>query len=607
LSSSPGTTTQRKVSGGRAWFSPSIEYIIVIVASLCFSLLLNNWDFSFPTERGGIGTRNDRLISSLYTVRHQLIVVNFRPELLLNDQCSKMVRTEGTLKLSHCFSFVTEGKRGKLGSWRWASFATTSAVFAFLVPSAWPFPLYFWKCETGFVGHRCDGRVDTFMEYSDQFRRSNHELGQRHRRIHRRRVIDVALFATKKSKKQQLASGTKGFGTVVTTKTSASGHQSGQSMTVEIDRSRATRAFYETTLESQKGNIGSDNLKRTALAYSYNASLVGKNDAEDVFKLRGVVATRDISKGQELISIPYELSVDLGPEGSDPTIPALAFLKDYCSVMSNASHERDRQKQAYYRMLPPVDSTDTRGCTNFFSETALQALQSPYIEKETMRRRLQIQQCFERELPPDGSGKGPVWFGMDGTSPISIDQLTWAVWIITSRVLTVQTGSANDEDDGPIAVQYRRLLIPYLDMCNHDRDSKHVLTGRATAGGLLKIVAGANVPAGVPVEICYGGGMVGNDRFLQDYGFLDFHVDAFKFVAMDLLGVKRRSSGSETASLSLKDRQECLDALRTTTTEEDEAILSNMKANKSDDRNVQTAIHYRIGVKKALRELKGDW
>ena len=53
-----------------------------------------------------------------------------------------------------------------------------------------------------------------------------------------------------------------------------------------------------------------------------------------------------------------------------------------------------------------------------------------------------VSKSSELQVPED---EVPVWFWADGTTPITIDHLTWAVWIITSRVLTVQTGIANDE------------------------------------------------------------------------------------------------------------------------------------------------------------------
>jgi SET domain len=440
------------------------------------------------------------------------------------------------------------------------------------------------------------------MQYM-QRRREQHIILARGN-IQASQPYSLSLYASKKSKKQQLASGTKGFGAVVGIASPTANDLQNQSLAIEIDRSKPTRSFYENTLESHS-ITASDNLKRTALAFTYNASEMSEN-TDSTFKLRGVVATRAIPKGNDVITIPYEIALDLGPEGKDPTIAALVFLNDYCSVLLNSNSEKSspihHQRQSYYRMLPPYESVDSLGCTNFFSQEALNELQSPYIVQETMQRRFQIQRRYEEEILPlqTGNDSTSPWLWIDGITPISIDHLTWAVWVITSRVLTVQSGSRTD--DGPSAVQYRRLLIPYLDMCNHDRNSLHLLTGRADAGGLLKIVAGANVNPGTPVEICYGGGFVGNDRFLQDYGFLDCHPDAYKFVAMDLLGQKRRAGGSDSGMLSLKDREECLDMLRATSIEEDEVVLSNMMANTVSDHNVQVAIQYRIGVKKAVKE-----
>ena len=48
---------------------------------------------------------------------------------------------------------------------------------------------------------------------------------------------------------------------------------------------------------------------------------------------RGVVALRDWKKGDVIIRIPYEMAVNLGPEGEDPTLPAVALLNDYCAAL----------------------------------------------------------------------------------------------------------------------------------------------------------------------------------------------------------------------------------------------------------------------------------
>jgi hypothetical protein len=104
----------------------------------------------------------------------------------------------------------------------------------------------------------------------------------------------------------------------------------------------------------------------------------------------------------------------------------------------------------------------------------------------------------------------------------------------------------------------------------------------------------------------------GNDRFIQDYGFLDeggskernnskFNVaDAYKIVAKTLVG--RRSGGSGMTKLTVADQERALEALKATTLEEDEELLSSEKVEKSDE---LLALEYRIGMKKALNELMG--
>jgi hypothetical protein len=303
------------------------------------------------------------------------------------------------------------------------------------------------------------------------------------------------------------------------------------------------------------------------------------------------VATRDVAKGDDILRIPYEAAVNLGRRGDDPSLPAWQFLLDYCSVVGSsassaassspkaaASDDARRGRHAYYEMLPALGlSPDYLTSTDFFSPEALQALQSPLVVEETLARRERVRRHWEsatsREQPPCPPGMP------------TLEQLQWAVWIVTSRVLTVEGSSPSD--------QYR-LLIPYLDMCNHDRSSPHVLTGRAAPGGMLRVVAGRTVKAGEFVDICYGGGVTGNDRFVQDYGFLDPDPDAYRIVAQQLA----RETRAGSKFLPQVDRDRALEALGTTALERDEAERMD-----SADLDVRTAIQYRIGVKKALAEL----
>jgi hypothetical protein len=346
-----------------------------------------------------------------------------------------------------------------------------------------------------------------------------------------------------------------------------------KSIDIDVDRSKLALEFYDYL---EKGAAG-DTLSRCGLGY------FPLDDATNDSKLRGVVALKELKKGDAIIRIPYELAINLGQEGADPTIPALNFLRQYCQIMRGDNALESSSLKAYFQMLPGFQGEDCMGSTDFFSEEALDALQAPLIVEETKKRRLQAQSRFELDVDQSF----PLW--IDGTT-VKVEHLQWAVWLITSRVLTVQGGEGEGKS--------YRLLIPFLDMCNHDRSSGHVLTGRAVPGGELKVVAGSTVKEGEQINICYGGGMAGNDRFIQDYGFLDTSDNgkAYTMVAEQMLGKRRIVEGIGAGKLmSEPDVKRTLDALRSTTIEQDEKLLAD-----TADPQLRAAYRYRLGVKKAL-------
>jgi hypothetical protein len=126
---------------------------------------------------------------------------------------------------------------------------------------------------------------------------------------------------------------------------------------------------------------------------------------------------------------------------------------------------------------------------------------------------------------------------------------------------------------------------------------------------MLRVVAGRNVKAGEFVEICYGGGVTGQDRFIQDYGFLDASPDAYRIVARQLTGEARvpAEGASGGRFLSQVDCDRSLEALGATSVEQDEAELRSLNdsapASPVANLDVRTAIQYRIGVKTALAAL----
>jgi hypothetical protein len=370
----------------------------------------------------------------------------------------------------------------------------------------------------------------------------------------------MAKTAKKTNKKGPTGGGLKGFGSPIIKSKSE----------VEIDSSKPARDFYDYLI---KGGAG-DNLARCALGYF---------PLDGHVKLRGIVAIKDIKKGENLIRIPYEAAINLGQEGIDPSIPALNFLREYCQTLGGAVNA---ENCPYFDLLPKYRGDDCLGSTDFFTDEALDALQSPLIAEETRKRREQTKARFDSDV----DSSFPSW--IDGTS-VTVEHLKWAVWLITSRVLTVQGAEGEGKS--------YRLLIPFLDMCNHDRSSPHILTGRAAPGGELKVVAGAAVKEGEQIIICYGGGMAGNDRFIQDYGFLDMsdNSKAYTMVAQQLVGKRRIAEGLGAGKLmSETDIRRTLEDLRSTTVEDDRKLLEG-----ATDPQLQAAYRYRLGVKEALSKI----
>jgi len=341
-------------------------------------------------------------------------------------------------------------------------------------------------------------------------------------------------------------------------------------------------------------NGAASSLKRVALGFFPFTP----EDTEN--KLRGVVALKKIAKGDVIIEIPYEAAFNLGSESSDPTLPGTMLLQEYCSWISGESAigTKKRDLGPYLEVLPPF-GTDELGSTDFFSDEALDMLQSPQIKEETLARRAKCEARFERDVQPMTQISLGMYKWKDDED-ITEETLRWSSWLVTSRVLTVQGEAGTGEA--------YRLMIPLIDMCNHDRDSPHVLTGRAVPGGTLKVIAGKTVEAGEQINIVYGGGVSGNDRFIQDYGFLDNFCNgaADNITAKILLGKTRIVEGAGAVNgrptlMPEDERDRALAALDETTLEEDIGLSVTSGNEMAND--VKTALEYRISIKTALKKL----
>ena len=170
---------------------------------------------------------------------------------------------------------------------------------------------------------------------------------------------------------------------------------------------------------------------------------------------------------------------------------ALIYLRSFLHApLTDTSHP-----PSFPPSLPPLH-------VDFFTEAELQSLQWPSTLVETKARIQRTQEAAKE----GGREEGLV---------------RWAVWMVVSRSLGIAPALPGTGEGGRGGGRggQRQVLIPFLDLCNHDEGSPHVLTGRE--GGMLKVVAGREIGVGEEVAFAYGGGQLTSDRFVQDYGFLE--------------------------------------------------------------------------------------
>lgn len=298
----------------------------------------------------------------------------------------------------------------------------------------------------------------------------------------------------------------------------------------------------------------------------------GKMDAVEIKVLdgmRGLVATRDIAQGESIVEIPLGASVDISDtrndrDDKDPSGPALQFLKLY--------QESSEDFKPYFDLLPDLQSDDMERMPDFYSDEELKMLQCPLVVEKTHKRH---QLCASR------------------ASELSLDLQTvkWALCTVAQRAFSVVSPV-----DGLL-----RLLLPGVDLFNHDAHAQHRLRVRWTLQGpvdaLFTVVAGSNIKQGEEVRICYGGSpfrpdgcggdchgdvALTNLQYLQRYGFVD---DCFGTTMVD------------GKWLVKDDAAAVRDALAHTSLEVDEQLLSDSSLSAAS----RTAVLFRRHLKRALR------
>lgn len=285
--------------------------------------------------------------------------------------------------------------------------------------------------------------------------------------------------------------------------------------------------------------------------------------------MRGLTATRDIAAGESIIELPLGAVIELSDDDhqKDLSFSALTLLKLYKDPSSTPGGDAS----PYFDLFPPPGSEPMATMPDFFSDAELDLMQHPPASAKTQRRK---SLCQERAKENN----------------VDVADVTWAWCAVAQRSFTVLSPL-----DGVL-----RLLLPGIDMLNHDSDSLHAFKVRWNLHGVFegtfKVVAGSPVKKGEEICICYGGspgrpdGCDGdckgdvawtNDQYLQRYGFVDSSIGSTM--------VDGRWLTSDAAA-------PVREALAQTSVEEDEALLKDESLSVA----ARAAIEFRVHMKRAL-------
>lgn len=280
--------------------------------------------------------------------------------------------------------------------------------------------------------------------------------------------------------------------------------------------------------------------------------------------MRGLVAAQDIAENESIVEIPLGASIDITDprNDKDPSLNALALLR----LLDDAD------LAPYMDLLPGRDSSDIMRMPDFYSDEELQMLQCPEVIEKTRRR---------RELCAHAASE----------SSLETDSVKWALCTVAQRAFLLVSPI-----DGLL-----RLLLPGIDLFNHDAHALHTMKVRWNLEGyvdaVFKVIAGSPIKKGEEIRICYGGSpfrpdgcggdcigdmALTNAQYLMRYGFVD-----------DCMG----TTMVDGKWLVKTDAERIRESLVETTVAEDDQLLSDSSLPLS----AQTAVEFRRHLKIALK------
>ncbi|MCD7446560.1 hypothetical protein HAX54_010752 [Datura stramonium] len=238
----------------------------------------------------------------------------------------------------------------------------------------------------------------------------------------------------------------------------------------------------------------------------------------------GLIASEDIPKGSDIISLPQHIPLKFGSsleaensvDGSHSALMKLAqHVPEELWAMKlglKLLQERARKGSFWWPYISNLPETYT--VPIFFPGEDIKNLQyAPLLYQVNKRCRflLEFEKILKHELEnlkPDDHPFG----GQD----VDSSALGWAMSAVSSRAFRLYGSKRSDGTRSNIP-----MMLPLIDMCNHSFDANAEIVQEeenSNRNMLVKVVAGREIKQNDPLLLNYG--CLSSDLFLLDYGFV---------------------------------------------------------------------------------------
>ena len=280
--------------------------------------------------------------------------------------------------------------------------------------------------------------------------------------------------------------------------------------------------------------------------------------------VRGLFCTRAYNKGELLCQIPSDAALCL----MDPAAKEeISMAQAGCNFLEMYADQADAKVawKPYLDTLPTLE-THFDATPDFFDDEELELLEFPRIITNAKKRKQEIV-TLASEKPE-----------------LSLEQLQFATWIVSSRCfqITMTEGDSTiDGEGGPVMkknTRVLRVLVPFLDLANHSSDAPNAelhLIDPDKDDAWFALKATRNIGVGKEIVINYGTGIESSVELLSNYGFVPFENKVDKLML--------NKGGDDTLTKEAW----------TTTLEEDQAMLQEA------DGRLKTILEFRARLKQA--------